>query len=73
MTRSSKLVVATLTSTLPNGSIVIVTQTSIVSADPTDSAGSANAPSLHNGASRQQSGSVAVLCVFGAVAGVMLA
>ncbi|KAK1760864.1 hypothetical protein QBC47DRAFT_16445 [Echria macrotheca] len=74
VTRSSKEIVTTLTSTLPNGSVVVVTQTSVVPADPvvTGDVGGANAPSLHNDASRQ-GGVVMLMGLVGVAAGAVLA
>ncbi|KAK1829681.1 hypothetical protein QBC39DRAFT_373601 [Podospora conica] len=73
--QTSQVVVETLTSTRPNGEVVMVTQTSYVPADPavTGEGYNANEPSLHNGAPGKKGlGGVAVGVMVGVMIGAAL-
>ncbi|KAK0651834.1 hypothetical protein B0T16DRAFT_88233 [Cercophora newfieldiana] len=70
-TRSSKMLVATVTSTMPNGNVVVVTSTTYVPPDPVTTFGSTTivAPSLHNGATRPRVDGMFVATLVVALAG----
>ena len=72
--KTSQLVIATITSTRPNGQLVVVTETSYVPPDPamTGEGYTSNEPSLHNGASGKGVGGVAVAVVMGVMVGVVM-
>lgn len=72
--QTARVVLATLTSTRPNGQVVVVTQTSYVAADPemTGESFTANEPSLHNGAPGKGLGGVAIGVMVGVMIGAAL-
>ncbi|KAK4453208.1 hypothetical protein QBC34DRAFT_219226 [Podospora aff. communis PSN243] len=73
-TRSSKMVVETITSTMSNGNVVVVTSTTYVPPDPitTSYATTVMAPSLHNLGARPRADDGAFVALAVVIAGVLL-
>lgn len=72
--QTAEVVLETLTSTRPNGQVIVVTQTSYVEADPVPTGESltANEPSLHNAAPGKGLGGVTMGVMVGVMIGAAL-